>query len=82
MKKTIEITDIERAYKNPVAELVETACRFNSHIALESEGKNINAKSLLGVMAFGLKKGMLVDVNVEGDDHEVAMEGIAKFLCP
>ena len=80
MIKTIEVTDIERNYKNPVAELVEKACNYSSHIALQSEGKNINAKSLMGVMAFGLKKGMKVLLSTEGDDHEMAMEGISDFL--
>ena len=32
MTKTIEVTDIEKTHKNPVAELVQTACKFDSHI--------------------------------------------------
>lgn len=80
MKRTICVSDIESNYKNPVAELVEKACKYTSNIGLESEGKNINAKSLMGVMAFGLKKGMTVHIFTEGDDSESAMEGIADFL--
>ena len=80
MKKTIEVSDITKKYKNPVAELVEAACGYSSHIDLECDGKNINAKSLMGVMAFGLKKGMTVQIFTEGDDSESAMEGIADFL--
>lgn len=80
MKRTICVSDIESNYKNPVAELVEKACRYTSNIGLESGGKNINAKSLMGVMAFGLKKGMEVHIFTEGDDSESAMEGIANFL--
>ena len=80
MKKTIEVSDINKKYKNPVAQLVETACAYSSHIDLECDGKNINAKSLMGVMAFGLRKGMVVNISVEGDDCELAMEGISEFL--
>lgn len=80
MKRTVCVSDIESNYKNPVAELVEVACKYTSNIGLESEGKNINAKSLMGVMAFGLKKGMQVQIFTEGDDSETAMEGITEFL--
>ena len=54
----VEVADINNAYGNPVAELVQTACRFDSHITVSNDGKYINAKSLMGMMAFGLKKGM------------------------
>ena len=67
----VEVADINNAYGNPVAELVQTACRFDSHITVSNDGKYINAKSLMGMMAFGLKKGMQVvtqaarDVNAD-----------------
>ena len=35
MKQTVEVADIEKAHKNPIAELVQTACKFESHIELE-----------------------------------------------
>ena len=56
----VEVADINNAYGNPVAELVQTACRFDSHITVSNDGKYINAKSLMGMMAFGLKKGCLL----------------------
>ena len=80
MKQTVEVADIEKAHKNPIAELVQTACRFESHIEIESEGKNINAKSLMGIMAFGLKKGMMVSVSATGSDEELAIDSIKQFL--
>ena len=45
MTQTVEVADIEKTHKNAIAELVQTACKFESHIEIESEGKNINAKS-------------------------------------
>ena len=28
MKQTVEVADIEKAHKNPIAEIVQTACKF------------------------------------------------------
>ena len=67
MTETINVANIDKVHKNPIAELVQTACQFESHIDISSEGKNINAKSLMGIMAFGLKGGR--EVSVSFMDH-------------
>ena len=77
MTQTVEVADIEKTHKNAIAELVQTACKFESHIEIESEGKNINAKSL---MAFGLKKGMEVSISAKGTDEKAAVDCISQFL--
>ena len=48
---------------------------------LESEGKKVNAKSIMGMMSLGLDSGELVTVIADGPDEEVAVEDIAKYLC-
>jgi phosphocarrier protein len=81
MTQTVEVADIEKVHKNPIAELVQTACRFESHIEIESAGKNINAKSLMGIMAFGLRQGMKVNISAVGSDEEQAVDCIKQFLA-
>ena len=80
MTQTVEVADIEKTHKNAIAELVQTACKFESHIEIESEGKNINAKSLMGIMAFGLKQGIEVKVIADGSDENEAADAIRNFL--
>ena len=75
MTELVKVADINKAHKNPIAELVQIACKFDSHIEIEGEGKNINAKSLMGIMAFGLKKGMEVSISAKGTD-KLTTEGI------
>ena len=78
MTETINVANIDKVHKNPIAELVQTACQFESHIDISSEGKNINAKSLMGIMA--LRDGMSVTISAEGNDADKAVETIKKFL--
>ena len=37
MTQTVEVADIEKTHKNAIAELVQTACKFESHIEIESK---------------------------------------------
>jgi phosphocarrier protein len=80
MLKTTEVGEIDKKYSNPVAELVQLACRYDSHIMVQSDGKFINAKSLMGMMAFGLKKGIKVEISAEGSDETDAADAIESFL--
>lgn len=47
---------------------------------VQSDGKFINAKSLMGMMAFGLKKGIKVEISAEGSDETDAADAIESFL--
>jgi len=80
MVQSVVVTSIDKAYNNPVAELVQTACKFESHITVQTDGKIINAKSLMGMMAFGLREGMEIEVSAEGADEEAAIQAVQKFL--
>ena len=65
----------------PVAMLVQVASQHDSTVYLESEGKKVNAKSIMGMMSLGLDSGELVTVIADGPDEEVAVGDIAKYLC-
>lgn len=79
-RKEVVVSNVAKHHKNPVAELVQTACRFDSEITLESDNCKINAKSIMGIMAFNPSSGMKVDIVAEGSDEEEALVAMEKFL--
>ena len=68
------------AEARPVAEIVQTASRFDSEIYLISGNKKINAKSIMGMMSLGLDLGEKVNVVVDGVDENDALTGIENYL--
>ncbi|MCI5918993.1 MAG: HPr family phosphocarrier protein [Roseburia sp.] len=79
-RKEIIVSNVSEQHKNPIAELVQVACRFDSNITLESNNRKINAKSIMGIMAFNPSSGMKVDIVAEGSDEEEALVAMEKFL--
>ena len=79
-KKSIVVSNVSESHENPIAELVQVACRFDSEITLESDNRRINAKSIMGIMAFNPSEGMSVDIVTKGDDEQEALDAIEKFL--
>ena len=76
-KKNVIVSNVSEGHDNPIAELVQVACQFDSDIMLESDNRRINAKS---IMAFNPSDGMSVDIVTEGADEEAALDAIEKFL--
>ena len=79
-KKNVIVSNVSEGHDNPIAELVQVVCQFDSDIMLESDNRRINAKSIMGIMAFNPSDGMSVDIVTEGADEEAALDAIEKFL--
>lgn len=64
----------------PIALLVQVASQYESRIYVESEEKKVNAKSIMGMMSLAIGAGESVTVIADGNDEEVAMDNIEKYL--
>lgn len=80
-KSTVEIKLQNGLEARPVAMLVQVASKYESRIYLESTGKKVNAKSIMGMMSLGLDNGDQVTVTAEGTDEGEAVDAIEKYLC-
>ena len=78
--KEVVVSNVAEGHSNPVAELVQVACRFDSEIILESNNRRINAKSIMGIMGLGLDQGKIITIEAEGTDEEVAIAALEEFL--
>ena len=78
--KQIIVSNVAKGHENPIAELVQVACQFDSNITFENDNRKINAKSIMGIMAFNPSKGMSVNIITEGNDEKEALLAMEKFL--
>ena len=76
----VVVSDVSREHENPIAELVQVACQFDSNIVLENDNRKINAKSIMGIMAFNPTRGMTVNIVADGSDEQEALVAMEKFL--
>lgn len=78
--RKVVVSDIAKSYENPIGELVQVACRYSSKIDLKYEDRKINAKSIMGIMALSPHEGMEMDIVTSGEDEELALDAMSKFL--
>lgn len=74
------ITDEQGLHARPAGLFVKLAAGFASTITIGKDGKEVDAKRILGVMSLGAKKGSEVVVKADGEDEDAAVEALSSFL--
>lgn len=80
MEKSITIQLSGGLEARPIAMLVQVASQYDSSVYLETEGKKVNAKSIMGMMSLALCEGAEVKIVTDGPDEEQAMTDMADYL--
>ena len=81
MIKTPVVVKTEEGFDGrPIALLVQEASQYASKIYIQIGEKNINAKSIMGMMSLDLLEGTSLTVVAEGEDEENAVNGVGAFL--
>ena len=80
IKKTIAIELETGLEARPVAMLVQVASQYDSTVYLETEGRRINAKSIMGMMSLAASLGTEIRIITDGSDEEQAMAGMEAYL--
>lgn len=64
----------------PIAMLVQVASQYDSTVYLETEGRRINAKSIMGMISLAASLGTEIRIITDGSDEEQAMAGMEAYL--
>jgi phosphocarrier protein HPr len=78
--KTFTIIDETGIHARPATILVQTASKFSSDITLDYNGKNVNLKSIMGVMSLGIPKGASIKVVANGSDADEAIAALEETM--
>ncbi len=70
----------EKESTSVVSEIVQLAGNYDSVIHIRAGIKNVNAKSIMGMMALRMGKGQDVEVIAEGVDEVEAVNGLSEFI--
>ena len=80
IQKTIEIDNVLGLHSRVAASFVQICSKYKSEIFIKKDEFEINAKSIMGIMALGASKEENVDIIIDGPDEEEAMDEIVMFF--
>lgn len=78
--KKVQIVNVSGLHLRPAGLLCQTSMKFKSRVTILHKEKEINAKSILNVMASGIQYGMEVEIQCIGEDEEAALEAVCTLI--
>ena len=78
--RKIQVVNPSGLHLRPAGLLCQTSMKFKSKIFILYQDKEINAKSVLNVMASGIKCGSEIEVQCTGDDEEESLEAVCNLI--
>ena len=76
----VQIINPTGLHLRPAGVLSQTAMKFKCDIIIECGEKRIVAKSVLNVMAAGIKCGTEINLICDGEDEEEAMKSMSEAI--
>ena len=80
ISKNLTVVNPSGLHLRPEGVLSQTAMKFKSDITIVSGEKKIVAKSVLNVMAAGIKCGTEITLICDGEDEEEAMKTVSQAI--
>ena len=80
LQKDIPIINKLGLHARASSKLVQTLGRFRASATLAARGREVNAKSIMGVMLLAAGQGTPITVRTDGVDEAMAMDAIASLF--
>lgn len=80
IQKKLKIVNNLGLHARAAAKLVNCASRYGCKIDLIHNNRRVDGKSILGVMTLGASKGNELEIVLEGDEEQAALNAIEELV--
>lgn len=81
LRETVTIVNKLGLHARAAAKLVRLASSFDSDIQIKRQQREVNGKSIMGVMLLAAGKGTEIELTVSGTDEVDALEELTKLIA-
>ena len=80
LERTVEIVNRLGLHARPAAAFVKLAGRFKAAVLVETDGLEVNGKSIMGVLMLAAEHGSRLRIQASGSDAEEAVKALADLV--
>lgn len=81
LRETVTIVNKLGLHARAAAKLVRLASSFDSDIQIKRQQREVNGKSIMGVMLLAAGKGTEIELTVSGTDEVDALDELTKLIA-
>lgn len=74
------ITDAQGIHARPAGQLVKMAGEYPCKVTIAKDGREVDAKRIMGVMSLGAKQGHVVTIKADGEKEDEAIAALESFM--
>ena len=80
LRKKLTIRNRQGLHARPAALFVRLANKFDSEITVRRGKEKVNGKSIMGILMLGCEKGSQIELLIEGEDAQRALEELTHLM--
>jgi phosphocarrier protein len=80
LKQTLTIVNKLGLHARASAKLVKLASQFESNVQVKRQQREVNGKSIMGVMLLAAAKGTEIELIIDGVDEKAAMNKLTDLI--
>lgn len=78
--RTVTVVHRQGLHARPAALFVQLANRFASRVTVKKGRKNVDGKSIMGLLTLAAKHGSRISIVVDGPDAQEALESLCRLV--
>ena len=80
MTETVTIVNQLGLHARAAARFVQLAGRFRSKVRVTREGRQVDGKSIMGILLLAASKGAVISISADGIDEADALQSLAALV--
>ena len=80
VSQSVEIKNETGLHARPASDFVKLASDQACDVFIEKGGRQVTAKSILGVLSLAIVKGSTVTVSADGQGEEASLKKLVEFI--
>lgn len=80
IEKTYTIISDEGLHARPASKLVGAVSPFSADVKMLYKEREVNLKSIMGVMSLGVSKGHTIKITADGSDEASLMDKVEELI--
>jgi phosphocarrier protein HPr len=80
LSRTVTIVNRKGLHARPAASFVKLASQFDAKIRINDGTKDVDGKSIMGMMMLAASQGTRIMINAEGTDEAHAIEALSSLV--
>ncbi len=80
-RATVKIVNRLGLHARAAAKFVQTAAHYASSVVVVKGGKEVNGKSIMGVMMLAASQGAEIELRTEGEDADEALAALEALVA-